>query len=69
MFIDKLKNLLNEVKYGSAYILLQHDGLETGGHQEKYREEGKNGLMFAVLIILFRANTLFGYLFDYARED
>jgi hypothetical protein len=61
--------LLNEVKYGSAYILLQHDGPETGGHQEKYREDGNNSLMFAVLIILFRVNRLYGYLFDYGRED
>jgi hypothetical protein len=50
--------VLNEGKYGSVYILLQHDGPETGRHQEQYREEGKNGLMLAVLIILFRANTL-----------
>lgn len=59
--------MLDEVKYGSVYFLLQYDGSETRGHQEQYWEEGKDGMMLILLIILFRANKLFGYLFDYGR--
>lgn len=43
--------MLNEVKHGSFYVLLQDDGQTLGGHQEQHREEGEDGVRASKVIL------------------